>query len=791
MRASTAIRPASHLWLCALVISLFALSFAAAQPIQFGFGPPAQAELTAPHLDVISGTASTRLEQARALAIAGNWDEAVDTFRELAADDTSKAIALDKDRYVSLRTYCHLQIARLPAEGLAAYRRQVDERAEGMYRDGLAARDEGLLQKLVDEMYCSSWGDDALLALGELALERADFAAARRYWEQINPMLRDPSGMPAWLALRDIDLDGHWPDIQRRWNERTKPPDWLTYPDTNLDLVDIRARLILASIRAGQFDRAKLELEVFRRLHSEADGMFGGQRQSYVAALDRLLSSARDWPAVRPSNDWPTFAGFQSRSPTTASLGPDLTPAWANPITISIPEPARFRSAAQWAQNEGGRVDKREAEKQPQTVVRESERPSSCYPVVTGGVVTFADANGIHAADLMTGKPAITRDGLLYHNEAPARRQAREQMEEFAGVAHGVPRLTLNIVNGIVYSRAGTPATARLNVGQGPSLDRLVGVDLRREGLLVFRSEPESASWSFDGAPVCDGERLYIAMRHSDVTPHAFVACFDAASRAQLWRTPIGSADTPAGGVGDEITHNLLTLVEDRIYFNSNVGFVAALDIINGQIRWLHRYARLDVKFSPGSSGPPCFDRDPSPCLYHDGIIVIAPSDSPAVFALDADTGKTIWQNANLPDALHLLGVAGENLVVCGNRLASLDIGSGKVKWTWPESEQAGIRGMGCGLVAGNEIFWPTRHEIYAIDATTGARTRPPIDIRAVSDCGANLAVSRGRLIVAGHEKIMAYGPPSHRARDSEEKSVASVPFRSSRLRDQTVASQN
>ena len=61
-------------------------------------------------------------------------------------------------------------------------------------------------------------------------------------------------------------------------------------------------------------------------------------------------------------------------------------------------------------------------------------------------------------------------------------------------------------------------------------------------------------------------------------TPHAYVACFDAATGRRLWRTSIGAADTPAGGLGDEITHNLLTLVGDRIYFNTNLGLVAALD---------------------------------------------------------------------------------------------------------------------------------------------------------------------------------------------------------------------
>ena len=33
----------------------------------------------------------------------------------------------------------------------------------------------------------------------------------------------------------------------------------------------------------------------------------------------------------------------------------------------------------------------------------------------------------------------------------------------------------------------------------------LVGIDLQREGLLKFEVKPDDASWSFDGAPVCDG----------------------------------------------------------------------------------------------------------------------------------------------------------------------------------------------------------------------------------------------------------------------------------------------
>ncbi len=288
----------------------------AQQPRLLIFGGPApQIELTAPQVSAISGTIASRLEQARALATARNWDEAVDIYRELAADKTDRVVALDDARYVNLRTYCQLQLAQLPAEALTAYRRRVDPLAERWYRDGLATRDEQQLSRVVNELFCSSWGDDALLALGELALERADYDAARRAWEQINPQLRDPGGRSMWQALRGINLNANWPEVDGRWQTRKRPPDWLAYPDTALDLADVRARLILASIRTGELDRAALELNAFRRWHPNAAGQLGGQEGPYLPALERLLASALEWKAIPPQSDWPTFAGAQRARP--------------------------------------------------------------------------------------------------------------------------------------------------------------------------------------------------------------------------------------------------------------------------------------------------------------------------------------------------------------------------------------------------------------------------------------------------------------------------------------------
>jgi outer membrane protein assembly factor BamB/tetratricopeptide (TPR) repeat protein len=731
--------------------SLLIASTAFAQQIQFGFEPPAQAELTPPRVEVVSGPTAARLEQARALAANESWDEAVDIYRKLIAEDTNRVVALNDGRYVSLRTYCHLQLAGLPAEALSAYRRHVDPLAVQWYRDGISRRDEQLLRRIVDELFCSTWGDDALLALGEMALERADYASARRHWQQISPLLRSPNGLSLWLALRNVELNLHWPQVERRWLQRPQPADWLAYPDTQLDLADVRARLVLVSIRAGQPDRALLELDVFRRLHPQAVGRIGGQEGPYRAALERLVTSAEDSHGESRLHDWRTFAGLPSRSGTAAPLGPILGPAWPQPVVLTNDSRIAKVASARGLFAGGGAV----VEDGPQVSVRESQCPLSCFPIVVDRTVLFADGKGIHAVDLATGEAAITADGLLYRNEPLGAPTMGIPVGTGVAVAHGVPRYSLTAAGGIVYARIGQHATTRLEGRDSSTGDRLVGLDLARDGLLTFSEPPKGAAWSFDGVPVIEGGRLFVAMRHSDVTPHADVACFDASSGTQLWRTPIGAADTPASGRGNEITHNLLTLVGNRLFFNTNLGLVAALDTDDGQICWLRRYDR----FKGQPSLPLHFDRDPSPCMYHDGLLIVAPSDTPAIFALDADSGQMVWTTDKLPDALHLLGVAQQNLVVSGNRLSVLDVRSGEIRFVWPESEHAGIRGKGRGAVAGEETFWPTRTEIYVLHVATGAQTRTPISLRAISENGANLAAANGRLIVAGRENLMAFGP--------------------------------
>ena len=117
--------------------------------------------------------------------------------------------------YVPLREYCQMQLASWHArapQALELYRQQVDGIATRAYEEALEQGSEIKLQRVVDELLLSSVGDQALLRLGELALERGNYTLARRSWESIHPQLRVfpaaarvlqcAAGCSWWSALR-------------------------------------------------------------------------------------------------------------------------------------------------------------------------------------------------------------------------------------------------------------------------------------------------------------------------------------------------------------------------------------------------------------------------------------------------------------------------------------------------------------------------------------------------------------------------------------------------------------
>lgn len=741
-----------------------------------GFAPPQRSELSPDvQLEEADHVARSHLERIDRFLQDRQWDEAIEALRRLLENDGGKLMRLgtapagphDADqfvRYVPLRTYCQIKLAGLHAsapEALKLYRTRVDPLVERWYQEGVTPGNAGQLRRIVDRFFASRFGDRALFRLGELALERGDFNHARAAWERINPRTRIPglklssAGMladqPLGLALEGRDVAAVWPELGPLWNAVQPPSSWLVYPDSEIEFAAVLARLALVSVLEGSPARAQSEVELLRRLGPDAEGVLGGRRGKFTELLASLLQQSQAWavPAVPP--DWRTFGGAATRT-KVASTGVDiaLQPLWR----VALPS-------------------LHAEDRLPDGAVRPAETRDallSYHPIVVRGSVLLSTGESledVHAFDLHGGQRLWPGEVAPAVNAAVAPAVPGLVLPEPAGQI-GVPRYTLTACQNRLFVKLGPQATAF------PLDDRprhwqpgyLVAVDLnaqkKRLFEIHFEAEPWGFGWTCDGPPITDDANLYVALRRRDnLRAQAHVACFDMKRGKLRWRRSVAAAETPGQGRLVEYTHNLLTLSEGTLFFNTNLGVVAALRAEDGEVDWIVRYPR-----APWDDGDPDrshrhWYRDLNPCLVHKGLIIVAPSDCDRLFALDVATGLVVWSTPpqQAADAVHLLGVGGGQLIASGDRIYWIDIRDGQISHSFPARLEDGLRGYGRGLLAGDGVYWPTHDKIFVFAQDGSRQLRQPMDLAPLGLTGGNLVLADDVLLIAAANQLAAFNP--------------------------------
>ncbi|TWT33568.1 hypothetical protein KOR34_34000 [Posidoniimonas corsicana] len=705
----------------------------------------------------ISSRTERLLAQADALLEDGQWEDALETITLVMDDSDGQLVRVDGGRYVRLRDACQARLTRMPPELLAEHRRRIDPAADRLLEEGRRDRDVAPLQRVIDEYFVSSSTPAAALLLSDLAIERGDFNAARAALARLHPLLTDPAGRPIGIALNGVDLPSHWEQIDPLLREprQTLPP---TYPDAEAELPAALARLALISTLELDLDRARAEAALLRQAAPEATGLLAGQTGPFVDRLAMLIEAADQWPRGAMPAGAPTFAGDATRSGAAAPLGELAGPIWPEPHTLT---PVTLPGEVATRRNEvvivGGRRVIR-------TVEPEVSQDPQALPVVFGPWVLVRDAGALSALQLRDGAAGVTKDGLLY--QAAVGGGAVYQMQDMRvlnlmrarGLAGALvtPLGPLEVSRGVLYARVGRNQPRRTGRVVRTAADpRVLGFGLLSEGLQVVEFEEPEEPWRFSGPPLIGGGLAFIALDANEVRPRVAVACYSVATGKQVWITPVCSGAPAEDAVGVRPA-DVLTKQGDAIYFNTNMGAIAALDARSGRLDWLAEYPRHELGESPHRADAALLV---SPCIAHCGRLLVAPVDCPYVLAIDQASGRGLWSAELVDRRAELLGVRGQTLVAAGGLLTGLDTNTGARRYQWPSSDRSGIRGMGRGCLAGGEVFWPTRSAIYARDAETGAATRTPIDLSPIGAAGANLTPAHGLLVAAGREKMTVYGP--------------------------------
>jgi cellulose synthase operon protein C len=168
----------------------------------------------------------------------------------------------------------------------------------------------------------------------------------------------------------------------------------------------------------------------------------------------------------------------------------------------------------------------------------------SYHPLVVGDKVLISNGERIedvHAFDLQTGRPLwpdVFGDGghqrARTGSLAVARpRLGRALLRPGPQQRQGVARYTMTAAGGRLFVKLGTQATSLVpeRAVRSAKPGYLVALDLETEKRRMFEIHLEpavwGAGWAFEGAPLIDGENLYVSLRRREnLRTQSHVACF-------------------------------------------------------------------------------------------------------------------------------------------------------------------------------------------------------------------------------------------------------------------------
>lgn len=652
-----------------------------------------------------------RFQDAKDFFTQQHWTQGLEILERTVERFPDVMVPLGNRRYVSVSAYRNLVVAALPAEGLAAYRQRVDDEAELWLKAARKFRDPKPLRSILRKAFASSQGDEALELLGNLAWDEGRFETARHDWEQILPPPKTDETNPNVIRL--------------------------FYPDSNLNLPEIRARCILCSMMLSDWKRVALELESFRKNHSQATGYLAGSEGNLILKLESLAKRIQSQKLSSTFDENDTFAGNPARNRTYSFHDEMKTASWSKSFLVQ----------------------------QSQTKEKldspfQGRRPIN-FPVVHRKNIFLCDDYRIGAIDLQTGKPSWgngngkdpgNNNAVIY--ESP---QYRGNAKPDSNIS-GSPLRTMTISNGKLYARMGNPITHWNSSEFRVKPSSIVCLDIERgEGRLLWsRSSIDFAGKStFVGSPLVVAGKVILVLQQSHPQKQTHIVCLDSLNGQTCWKRKTYSSISSGDSERNRIEPNFLTYGNGRLFLSTERGGLIAIDAENGKKDWILSYRRTGEKQPKDRANnsivkPPLFFRE---------RVYIAPSDSDSVFCIEASSGILIWKRRISDRIEHLLGVNESGLIVSGKRLWCLDGESGKLIWHGPIFSDPLGYGFGRGFLTEMNVFWPTRNRIFTFDLQTGMMTSPPIPFRVRNPkaSGGNLIPTNHGLLVAEPHRLVFY----------------------------------
>lgn len=580
-----------------------------------------------------SGESRFRLELGLSRLRAGDAAGAVEPLVEVAqlfpdhmaqVANRSKSTAM---RWVGAAEYSQYLLATLDEAGATALAEYAELRVGRKLARAIEQRDEVELATIAARWGPSPQGKRALLVLGDLYSERGAHELAVRCY------------------LRRLAFDraaGRGDDAA------------------------LAARTAAALKRAGA---GGLALERAKGLE-QSKILVAGQPLELAAALEPIELTALQ-------NDWRRLGGTNARDGLARGNVPAaFTTYWQAPAFSYGPVP--------WSLG--------------------SEFPF--HPVVADGVMVTTDGLEVRAHALFSEQPLWTYAGPLTAGRRDSRTISFEDYIETSFMNNSGGTLARSLQTAATIG-GGRVLVALLDANRRTSDNTFDGirinpaiptrslhcVDFTTGERVWTQRRPELGRDAFQNRvsivspPIVVSDRVYAVGTVLEGAINCFALCFALEDGRLLWRTPIAVGQQELTMFNKPFKEFSIQSPSERdgtLYFCTNLGLVAAVDTLSGQLRWISQYDSIPIVSSQNymrvSERNTNWENDPP--IIANGVCVVAPLDSHDFIGFDVATGKRLWLknwNETQHGFEHLLGVDDGVLILAGQyALGFYDVRSGQ-----------------------------------------------------------------------------------------------------------------
>ncbi len=561
--------------------------------------------------------------------------------------------------YLPVAEVARQLLAGLSPEGIRVYRKLYDSLAETTYRSALKTRDLELLRRVAVDYFPSSSGNAARDKLADALFEKGHFCSALSHWKSI---------LAGWGGIEPSPLEVR---------------------------LKILAALRLLGERREYF-KARSQFHAELRLHAGSDGLAGAEEilAGWLSEYERKFpfplqdsgtsaspgasdSSPPPLPGSELGLDWKSeFWSFQVPSFGTANFARGIPhPSFRSSI-YRILEPIRVYSFFPTPSSQHGDdfvyVNGIFRFQRLSATTGRVELPLYRYPILRKEVLFFREESDspIYHPTLAESGRGWKDPGFFPGVGIPVEGDGPSSIVIYSFVSDRVePR---DYMNYEITAEIPTRSLAAFDRETGRLLWHTGSLDLGKPGKVVSITTPA----------LVRGNRVFAGGWQQIGYVNSVVVALDISTGALLWSQLLASNQlelTMFGELGREPFASILAEREGTIYCQTNLGALAALDAVTGQIQWLTTYDAIPVEPAEGRRSP---YRDlvwsVNPPLFIGDTLIVTPRDSHWVYGVEVGSvagratsrcqpGRILWSYQNARRELRdLLGSTGGNLYFTG-----------------------------------------------------------------------------------------------------------------------------